>query len=130
LILGSQLVAGLIFDYSYAWCGGDAYYSITRSAVSIHFGGTDAANSDSSHHKLVCFDEWIDTSDLSVIPSLAELMVMCALVSLIVGAFLFLALPETHHVSLADVEDVYDVSEYDLYFGCCPHGKGAGYLGN
>jgi hypothetical protein len=124
-----------MFDSFYSWCGSDAYYRIIKSAVSLNFGhlssNADIVNNHgfSQSNKLICFDEWVENSDLSVTPSLAELLVMSALITLLVGAFLFLALPETHHVALTDVEDVYDVSEYDLYFGCCPHGKGAGYLG-
>lgn len=112
-----------MLDAFYAWCGGGSYFRIVKSAFQISTSSLNSANN------LVCFDEWIDDSDLSIMPSLAELLVISAILSIAAGAFLFLALPETHHVSLTDVEDLYDVSEYDLYFGCCPHGKGAGYLG-
>jgi hypothetical protein len=30
---------------------------------------------------------------------------------------------------LGDIEDLYEVNEYDVCLGCCPHGRGSGFIG-
>ncbi len=138
---GSQIFIGPVIGYFYNWLGNGYYFRKIKSAIM----GIDVASSQDRHgnHGLDrgslnsnsidntkwCFDEWVDMTNTSYVPSLSEILVLSAIATIALGIFLFVALPETQHVSLDDMEDLYDVSEYDLSFGCCPHGKGAGYLG-
>ena len=110
--------------------------------------GTGYKGSSYSPTAAVCIDEWVrNVGHLS--PS--TLLFIAALFLILMTIYFFLSLPETggkyaesiflkgcsnvvvetssSGVLLTEMNDLFDVNDFDVCFGCCPHGRVSGFLG-